>query len=545
MTNSYAGHLDPAKTPQTEPLNSRQVANDGGGFSFAINDFQRLERFLILGSDGGTYYKSARTLTRENAQVVERCWLADPYRTAETIAKISQEGRAPKNDPAIFAVVLGTLSESKEARQHAYFIVTGVCRTGTHLFQFVSMAKQLGKGFGRGMKRAVSNWYLGGDLDKLAYQVVKYRQREGLTHENVLDMARPRTGEPLRNALFSWLVGKLPIDGGIDGDVAGPAGFPAVVIDHVRAMKLQPADKAALLGIIRENKSLPWEALPTWANNDPEIQGALLPGMGLTAIIRNLANFTKIGLLTPMSVAEDLIVNRLSIADEIKRARVHPLALLLASKVYGSGTSPRHGNKETSTWEPNQRVMDALEKAFYLAFGNAEAAGKRTMLAIDCSASMTWPENMINGVLQSREAAAAMALVTDAVEPNTMIVGFSDGIQPLRISSRMSLAEATRVIGSVRAGHTDCALPMRYAMQHNIPVELFVIYTDNDTNSRSMHPIQALKAYRKHTGIPAKLVVVGMTSTGFSIADPEDAGSLDVVGFDAGAPAVIADFARN
>ena len=45
-------------------------------------------------------------------------------------------------------------------------------------------------------------------------------------------------------------------------------------------------------------------------------------------------------------------------------------------------------------------------------------------------------------------------------------------------------------------------------------------------------------------GIAAELVavVVAMTSTGFSIADPEDGGMLDVVGFDAAGPQVIADF---
>ena len=45
-------------------------------------------------------------------------------------------------------------------------------------------------------------------------------------------------------------------------------------------------------------------------------------------------------------------------------------------------------------------------------------------------------------------------------------------------------------------------------------------------------------------GRAAKLVVVGMTATGFTIADPNDAGMLDVVGFDAGAPQVMADFVR-
>ena len=57
--------------------------------------------------------------------------------------------------------------------------------------------------------------------------------------------------------------------------------------------------------------------------------------------------------------------------------------------------------------------------------------------------------------------------------------------------------------------------------------------------------MQALRHYRERTGIAAKLVVVGLVSSGFSIADPADAGMLDVVGFDAAAPAVIADFVRT
>jgi 60 kDa SS-A/Ro ribonucleoprotein len=60
-----------------------------------------------------------------------------------------------------------------------------------------------------------------------------------------------------------------------------------------------------------------------------------------------------------------------------------------------------------------------------------------------------------------------------------------------------------------------------------------------------MHPVEALKKYRKESGIDAKLVVVGMTSTGFSIADPNDSGSLDVVGFDTVTPQIISQFAAG
>jgi 60 kDa SS-A/Ro ribonucleoprotein len=38
---------------------------------------------------------------------------------------------------------------------------------------------------------------------------------------------------------------------------------------------------------------------------------------------------------------------------------------------------------------------------------------------------------------------------------------------------------------------------------------------------------------------------IRMTSNGFTIADPNDRGMLDLVGFDATVPAVIRDFVRE
>jgi len=92
---------------------------------------------------------------------------------------------------------------------------------------------------------------------------------------------------------------------------------------------------------------------------------------------------------------------------------------------------------------------------------------------------------------------------------------------------------------------TDCALPMLYATKNTIEVDTFVIYTDNETWAGSIHPHQALQEYRRKTGIPARLVVVGMTATEFTIADPTDPGMLDVVGFDAAVPSLITEFARG
>jgi hypothetical protein len=54
-----------------------------------------------------------------------------------------------------------------------------------------------------------------------------------------------------------------------------------------------------------------------------------------------------------------------------------------------------------------------------------------------------------------------------------------------------------------------------------------------------------LVSYRDQFVADAKEVVVGMTFNGFILADPNNRGLLDVVGFDTTVPAVIADFVRG
>jgi hypothetical protein len=100
-------------------------------------------------------------------------------------------------------------------------------------------------------------------------------------------------------------------------------------------------------------------------------------------------------------------------------------------------------------------------------------------------------------------------------------------------------------VSNIPFGGTDCALPMAWAVEHKAKVDVFVVYTDSETWFGKIHPMQALAQYREKMAIRAKLIVVGMTSSGFSIADPDDAGALDVVGFDSAVPSVMADFVRT
>src|SRR5439155_19904406 len=147
--------------------------------------------------------------------------------------------------------------------------------------------------------------------------------------------------------------------------------------------------------------------------------------------------------------------------------------------------------------------------------------------------------------LTPRVASAALALVTAATEPQHEIVGFFTRLKPLAISPRQRLDDAVKTVSNLPFGGTDCALPMLYAKAERRQVATFVISTDSETWAGDIHPVQALRDYRHASGIEARLVVVGMVSNGFSIADPADPGMLDVVGFDTATPQLISDFARG
>jgi 60 kDa SS-A/Ro ribonucleoprotein len=284
---------------------------------------------------------------------------------------------------------------------------------------------------------------------------------------------------------------------------------------------------------------LPREAVPTALLNEAAVWEALLERMPMTALLRSLAKLTAVGVVAPFGERLPAVLDALTDADRIAKARLHPLAILLALRTYAQG----HGDRGGLAWEPVQPVLDALNAAFHAAFRAVEPTGKRLLLALDVSGSMA-AGRVAGSSLTPREASAALALMTAATEANTHIVGFTGALTPLPLSASMRLDDAVRAVSGLPFGRTDCAQPMLYALERGIQTDAFVVITDSETWAGAIHPVQALRQYRERTGIAAKLVVVGLVSNGFSIADPADGGMLDVVGFDTAAPGVIADFIR-
>lgn len=540
--SAYLQDQGTRSTPQSEPIpGSTQVPNSAGGYSWQVDDWTRMHRFLVLGSEGGSYYATQRDLTRENVASLRRCIDADGPRAVALIVSVSEGGRAPRNTEAIFALAVAASVKDAATRSAALDALPRVCRIGTHMFQFLGFVEQF-RGWGRSLRRGVGQWYAGMEPDRLAYQLVKYQEREGWRHRDALRLAHPARQVSLRNptvevtdahaALFDW------VKRDDRARVELPDTAPASVRAYLAAQNAKtPKDTVKL--IEEFGGALPREAIQSEHLNTPEVWHALLDvGMPMTALIRNLATMTRNGVLKPLDKRTAAVAEQIANEDALKKARVHPLAILFALATYNAG----HGFRGGNTWTPIQAITDALDAAFYAAFDNVEPTGKRHLLGLDVSGSMNGP--IANSMLSCMEGAVAMSMVTDRVEPATHVMGFDNGLRDLRVSSRMRLDSAIASLPR-NYGGTDCSLPMRWARDRGVEVDTFVVYTDNETWAGRPHPAQALQQYREATGIPAKLIVVGMIGNSFSVADPNDAGMLDVVGFDTSTPAVMADFART
>ncbi|HEV2149439.1 MAG TPA: TROVE domain-containing protein [Longimicrobiaceae bacterium] len=546
FTRYVATRLRRLRTPQSEPIpGTAQVPNSAGGFAWAVDRWTRLDRFLVLGSEGGTFYVGERELTVQNAASVAECIAEDGVRVVRRVVEMSASGRAPKNDPALFVLAMAAGLGDETTRRAALEALPRVARTGTHLFHWLRYVQAF-RGWGRGVRRAVGAWYTAKPARELAYQLLKYPSRNGWSHRDALRLAHPRPESEEQRILFRRVVSRQT--GEIPPELEGTETVRLLrAVDELHGS--DPVAPARAAARVREHR-LTREMLPTELLREPAVWEALLQEMPLTALIRNLGVMSGVGLLAPMSEAARTVAARLTDGEALRRARVHPVAVLAALRTYAQG----HGMRGQASWTPVPQVVDALDAAFYLAFASVQPTGKRTLLALDVSGSM---EARILGMefLSCREASAAMALVTAATETQHHFVAFtsgshpgrwgmSSGLTPLAISPRQRLDDVVRTVSGIPFGGTDCALPMLEAAKHRWTVDTFVVYTDNETWAGEVHPAQALREYRERTGIPAKLAVVGMASSGFSIADPEDGGMLDVVGFDASAPQLIADFAR-
>jgi 60 kDa SS-A/Ro ribonucleoprotein len=640
MKTAMSAHNNPAariRIPQTIGLPG-QIANNAGGYSFALPLEQEWMRYLIIGSksDNGSFYQCGGAI----ATTISRCIMAAVLSptTCEhlirDIVDVSVNARAPKQEMTMMSLAAAIVfPPDNKCKAQALEAINQVCRIPTHLFMLVQYIRDLsqdkarpGKGFGKGVRRALTEYYTSRGGLELAVLVTKYKNREGWTHEDLISLLhinpanmkddggrlvlewimkkdkpeRKIDANPAKGIVETVLPAKMErveflarlmaipttdragagaeeskgfmktivsaigsVMGGGSSGVSGSgivigegedkkvaedplvatARFLKALIDMAKTGEKKDATTA--IAIMEQNKKIQREHLPTELLNTPQIWNSLLSGMGMTALVRNLGKLSQVGVASSRS--QD-IIRMLGDPKNVKESKIHPLQVLVGMKTYSQGK----GDLGSVTWPVNSYITTALSTTFRQAFGNITPTGKRFMIGLDVSGSMTM--SMCAGAknITPREGSVAMAMMTLHTEgaQNVHIYGFSNVFYSFngKIRPEMTIQEAIRAT-DVPFGATDCALPMTEAlkmyMNDGVGIDVFCVYTDNETYAPTMHPQVALEEYRRVTGIDAKLIVVGMVANQLTIADPKDKNTLNLAGFDTSTPELISMFVRG
>ena len=541
MRNISLGNKSMTPQRSAVPGRSDMIQNNAGGYGFETTLEEKVWRFIVMGSES-TYYGTSGSRTIATVASLEELTKKNAKCVVDMAVHASLDNISPTNDYALFVMAYVMSNGDISGRRYAAERLNLVARTGTHLFNFVIYAQEL-RGWGKVMKRAISNWYTSKDPGKLAYQICKYKERGGTignkkvsySHRDLLRLSHVMDGNQERKDIYDYITHKS----GADAFLGYSSG--SSIIYAVEAIK-SASSESEVIGLIRDYK-LTHEMVPNEWKDSPKVWAALLETMPITATIRNLAKMTTVGLLKPGAWDSIKIVrDRLTNMEALIKARVHPISILKGFRTYASG----HGYKGSGSWAPVPDILEILESCLDLSFGTIKSTGKKYILGVDVSGSMSWAQSTYMAPLMPSEIAMTMAFATYKREPNSIIIPFSSEVKKFDMSRFTSLDDMLNKTKKMTFGSTDVSLPIAYAIKEDIDVDIFSFYTDAETWVGNGHPYQWLEKYTEVKNINAGYIAVGINAShGFTLADPRNPRMVDIVGFDPGAPRLISNIAEG
>ena len=336
----------------------------------------------------------------------------------------------------------------------------------------------VGSGIGRGIRRVFGEYFYSRTGVEVANLMTKYQNREGWNIKDVLTLIHidPKRMKDDGGRLAIDYIFKPKEEFAPILAAAPPTAdrvkqlLNAIKEIHTIAERpLKPATNPSLAGLsnyqygeelnrivhLINTVGICREQLPSQLFKYRKVWEALLmnkgangkgKGMPLTALIRNLGKLTtaEIGIIAPFSTIalQSLtptvkhICDRITDAQDIKRTRIHPYTILVAMMTYKKG----QGDKGGLTWSHNIHIVEALDKAFKLAFQNITPTGKRIKIALDVSGSMS--SNFCTGspVVSCAVGSVAMMMMTLYVERGGAPPNDARGVAPPNDASSARLA---------------------------------------------------------------------------------------------------------
>lgn len=287
------------------------------------------------------------------------------------------------------------------------------------------------------------------------------------------------------------------------------------------------------------------EHVPTKFFQYPEVWRRLLPNMALGCMIRNLSKMTELEIFDDQENV-NRVTSALRDPEILKRARIHPLSILIALHTYQKGESDRSKSK----WNPNLEICGALDEAFHQSFKSVQLfldnpTNKKFYLAIDCSTIMKESECCHCDVISPVVAAAALTLVMRKMETHCQVVAFGEDLAdnvPIADTISETVTQITEYAESNNLGkEIDPTVVIQNARDEKIDVDVFIFFTA--CKGIKGDATDMLQKYRSTMNKPdAKLIVCAMSCNDETVVQPNDPFVLHVCGFDQNMLTIIHEF---
>ena len=278
---------------------------------------------------------------------------------------------------------------------------------------------------------------------------------------SVLEVVHPKPRDHYQSFLFKHLIDRAHDRDGLryeDGEdvalraLANDAMLRGISEDQRRGVLGSSAD------LIFNTAYWPWERLAGWlpGGMDKEAWEAVIPSMGLMALVRNLRNFDQAGVNDGVAAA---ICRRLTDPEEVKASRQMPFRFYSA---YAES--------------PSERWSWALEKAMDLSMANVPSLKGSTLVLIDISGSMA--DKVSERSQRSRAEIAALFGISLAKRAEqAQVVMFNN--QWARYPVTQSVLRCVKGISARVTGGTNTGRALRESYQGEDRV---VILTDEQAS---------------------------------------------------------------
>lgn len=256
--------------------------------------------------------------------------------------------------------------------------------------------------------------------------------------------AAPDPDKPGQGDLFQYA-----LDRRHNPDTAVPPASNRTLVAHRELMALPVEQRRAVVtsdgGAERlAAAGMTWEALAGWLQGpmDKEAWEAVIPSMGVMALVRNLRNFDEAGVSDEVAAQ---VAARISDPAEVVRSRQFPFRYLAAYQ---------HA--------PSLRWAYPLEQALGHSLAQVPALPGRTLVLVDRSGSMFWSPLSDRSQLNRADAAAIFGTALALRAADADLVQFGTGTGEIAFRKGESVLKVLGRFGDLGGTNTTEAVRRHY-----------------------------------------------------------------------------------